>query len=138
MRLLLDTNVILDLLESREPFAEDAEKIFALAESDRVIECVSASAVTDIYYLLRKNTKDKALTRAGIDQLLSVLTILPVTGEILRYAYHLDWDDFEDAVQYSAAKFHYVDIIITRNKDDYEEPELEIMTPAEFLAFFAS
>ena len=136
MKLLLDTNIVLDLLQDWFPFSGDAQAIAELAGQGKVAEYVSASAVTDIYYILDKGDDGRKNARRGLDRLLSVVHILPVTEEAIRYAYQMDWKDFEDSVQYAAAVLGTVDCIITRNKGDYEAREIPVLTPKEFLMKF--
>lgn len=133
MRILLDTNIILDYLGANQSFSDEAEAVFDLANERKDIKFVSSSAVTDILYVLRRAVKDKDEVRNKFKALRSHIDILPVTGADIDKAFDRNWKDFEDAVQYTVAESNGVDCIITRNKNDFEETAIPSMTPAEFL-----
>ena len=132
MRILLDTNIILDYLGANQGFSDEAEAVFDLAEQRKDIKFVSSSAVTDILYVLRRAVKDKDEVRNKFRALRNYIDILPVTGADIDKAFDRNWKDFEDAVQYTVAESNGVDCIITRNKNDFEETTIPSMTPAEF------
>ncbi len=133
MRLLIDTNVVLDFLGSNKGFEDDAETIFKLALDDKAIELVSASAITDIYYILKRDDKDNNSVRERFASFRRYIHILPVTEENIDKAFSRNWKDFEDAVQYTVAEANDVDYIITRNVKDFEETEVPSMTPKDFI-----
>ena len=135
MKLLLDTNVILDFLLNRKPFGADAKAILDMAASYDNIEYVSSSAITDIFYMLRKDLKDSYLTQDKIADLISVIHVLKVTDEEIATALALRWKDFEDAVQYSVALTNNVDYIISRNARDFELRDIPVYTPGEFIEY---
>ena len=97
MRLLIDTNVILDYLLSREGFHEQAKEIFDLAQYAGDFEFVSSSAVTDIFYHARKELKDTFEAQDRIRGLLTFFSVLNVTEQDIRAALDMRWKDFEDA-----------------------------------------
>ena len=136
MRLLIDTNVILDYLLSREKFREQAKQVLDLAQYSGDFEFVSSSAVTDIFYLVKKELKSSFEAQEEIRGLLTFVSILTVTEQDIRAALDLRWRDFEDAVQYAAAMSNGVDAIITRNVKDFERQDVPVMTPGEFLNNF--
>ena len=136
MKLLLDTNVVLDYLGINDGFEDDAETLIEYAAVGDLIELVSASAITDIYYTARKRFKDSKKAVRLIKDLREYIKTLPVTDDDIGRAIERDWKDFEDAVQYSVAESNNVDYIITRNKKDFEEHDIPIMTPREFLEFY--
>lgn len=135
MKLLIDTNIILDQLLDRKPFSNESNILFKMAEDKEAYEYVSASAMTDIYYLVQKELKDTYETQRKIEDLLSLISILDVNNDDIREALNLHWNDFEDAVQYIVAKRNNVDYIITRNVKDFENCEIPVVTPVEFLEF---
>ena len=137
MRVLLDTNIVLDYLGANKGFTEDAEKVFCLAAERKDIKLVSSSAITDILYVLRRAVKDRELVREKYDGFRKKISILSVTEKDIDTAFARDWNDFEDAVQYTVAESNGVDCIITRNKDDFEEDAIPCYTPQEFLEKFA-
>ena len=135
MKLLIDTNIILDFLQKREPYYEDASAIFQLSVDNEVIECVTASSITDIYYLVNKEFKDVKKTKERIQDLLELITILDVTNKDIQDAIRSEWKDFEDSLQYIVALHNSVDAIITRNTKDFSESSIPIYSPKEFLNF---
>lgn len=133
MKLLIDTNVILDYLLARPGFREDAMRVFSLAAYDDTYEFVSSSAVTDIFYHVNKELRDSYAAQQKLRDLLRIITVLDVTQADINRALDLNWKDFEDAVQYSVALANRVDIIITRNHKDFEGGPIPVLSPKEFL-----
>ena len=136
MRVLLDTNIVLDYLGANQGFTEDAEKVFDLAARRKDIKLVSSSAITDILYVLRRAVKDRELVRSKYESFRKKISILSVTEKDIDTAFARDWKDFEDAVQYTVAESNDVDCIITRNKGDFEEDEIPCYSPKDFLEKF--
>jgi predicted nucleic acid-binding protein len=135
MKLLIDTNIILDVLLRRVEFYADSRAIFELAELRKINGCISASAVTDIFYLTQKEIKDTGTVYETMDKLAAIFRIAPVSETTITAALDLRWKDFEDAVQYMTAGENGVDYIITRNKTDYENAAIPCYSPAEFLSY---
>ena len=133
MRVLLDTNVVLDFLGANQGFTDEAEQVFDLATRRKDIKFVSSSAITDILYVLRRAVKDTEVVRKKYESLRKRISILSVTESDIDKAFDRDWKDFEDAVQYTVAESNGVDCIITRNKADFEENEIPSFSPQEFL-----
>ena len=106
MKLLIDTNIVLDVLLKREPFYQDAVKVMNLAQYDDVKEYVSSSAITDIYYIAYKQIKDRKLVLELIKRLLMVVAVAAVSEQEIRNALETGWKDFEDAVQQNTAASH--------------------------------
>ena len=119
MKVLLDTNIVLDYLGANQGFTEDAEKVFDLASKRNDIKLVSSSAITDIVYVLRRAVKDRDIVRRKYASFRKRISILAVTEQDIDRAFDRDWKDFEDAVQYTVAEANGVDCIITRNKNDW-------------------
>lgn len=132
MILLLDTNVIMDWILHREGY-ENAVSILELAYKEEAIECVTASSITDINYIAYKETKDSLGAQESIRKMLELITVLPVSRSDIEAALNLEWNDFEDAVQYAVARANGVDIIVSRNRKDFERTEIPVMTPQAFL-----
>lgn len=133
MKVLLDTNVVLDYLGANQGFTEEAEKVFDLASKREDIKLVSSSAITDILYVLRRAVKDRELVKRKYESLRKRIHVLSVTEKDIDTAFARDWKDFEDAVQYTVAESNGVDCIITRNKSDFEEDKIPCYSPQEFL-----
>ena len=107
MRVLLDTNIVLDYLGANQGFTEDAEKVFDLAAKRKDIKLVSSSAITDILYVLRRAVKDRQLVREKYESFRKKISILSVTEKDIDTAFARDWKDFEDAVQYTVAESNW-------------------------------
>ena len=133
MKILLDTNVILDVFLKRQPFYEMSKAVMDLVQYAEFDEYISASAVTDIYYITNRSLKDAEATRALIVKMLTAVHIVAVTEDEIKAALHLSWKDFEDAVQYAVASSVEMDGIITRNKGDYSQSALNVWSPQEFM-----
>lgn len=133
MKILIDTNVVLDVLLMREPFCKDAVRVLELTKRDDIKEYVSASAVTDIYYISFRQLKNKGLVMKLMKELLTVVSVAGVSGQEILKAMELEWNDFEDSVQYSVALLQEMDGIITRNPDDYKKSEIKIWLPEQAL-----
>lgn len=133
MRFLIDTNVILDVLLKREPFYESGAMVLKISAKTDVEEFVSASAITDIYYIAYRMLRDKEAVRDLINKLLKVVSVASVSKAEIIKALELEWNDFEDSVQYSVAFLGEMDGLITRNRDDYKMSELPVWTPEQFL-----
>jgi predicted nucleic acid-binding protein len=133
MKALLDTNVILDIIFRRLPWKEKAVKIWQAHEKGLIQAHMSASAMTDVFYVTRREAGLEAAQRA-VGKLLSSLTIITVDRAILAYANQLPGKDFEDNVQIACAIKAEVGAIITRDKADFRLAAVPVFTPAEFVA----
>ncbi len=138
MKLLIDTNVVLDVLLRREPFSKTAAEVLNLTQRDDVREYVSASAITDIYYIANKQMKDRDAVRDLLKRLLMVVSVAAVSEWEIQNALNLAWGDFEDSVQYSVALLNEMDGIVTRNPSDYQDANIRIWLPAQALELFAN
>ena len=135
MKVLVDTNVILDTLLHRVPFYEESSVVYNLIEQGQITGCVSSSAATDIFYLLYKAYRDTGKVYALMDALAADFTIAPVLEGTIKKALALRWKDFEDAVQFAAAGESGAQYIITRNMTGYETAAIPCISPAAFIAF---
>ena len=131
MKLLIDTNVILDVLLRREPFFRAAAAVLDLSQRTDVQEYVSASAITDIYYIANRQLKDRTSAQDLLKPLLMVVSVAAVSEQEIRSALDLSWADFEDCVQYSVALLNEMDGIVTRNPRDYEQAALQVWLPEQ-------
>ena len=137
MRVLIDTNIALDVLLKREPHYEKSAGVLVLSEKREIDAYISASAVTDIYYITRKAMKDKHATVDLLRKLVNVVNVAAVTGDNVRHALDLEWDDFEDSIQYMAGENLLVEYIVTRNPQDFKHGSILTVTPEEFLSYFS-
>ena len=133
MKILIDTNIVLDVMLRREPFYKMSLEILSLAKKDDVEEYVSASAITDIYYLAYRQLGDKEMVKKLMKELLTVVSVASVTEQEIENALYLEWNDFDDSVQYSVAFLQEMEGIVTRNPNDYKEAKIKIWKPEELL-----
>ena len=129
MDLFLDTDVIIDYLTDRQPFAENAERVFALIENKKMKGYTSSLCFSNIYYLLRQQlTHHKSVTL--LKDINGLLGILKVDEDIIQNALESDFQDFEDAIQYfTAIAYKRLDVLVTRNIKDYRNSLLPVMDP---------
>ena len=133
MKLLTDTNVVLDYMLQRQPNYEYCRRIINRAIDADDYEIISASAITDIFYIAKRQGRGSSDVQDAISDLLDLVHIASVNEDNIRTALKLRWSDFEDAVQYAVAIDNGADYIITSNKDDFAGSQIPIMTPQEFL-----
>lgn len=133
MRILIDTCVILDALQAREPFAEDANNIFLAAANRLYNGYISTKAATDIYYLTHRLTHSDKDSRDILNKLLTIFDVLDTMGIDCRRAIPSKTTDYEDAVMIETAIRSEIDCIVTRNTADYDNSPVTIYTPSEFL-----
>ena len=133
MRVLVETDVILDVLQKREPFFTDSYRALRRAlENDA--EClISASAATDIFYVLRKSLGSAQQAKEHIDQLAQVVNFADVQGMDIHTALMRAMPDFEDAVVDAVAERSGATYILTRNIKDFTGSVVPAILPADFL-----
>ncbi len=129
MRVLVDTNVILDVVCDRQPFVADAVALWTQLASGAATGCISATTLTTIFYLARKQL-GTAAARQAVSDLMSVFDICGVDRAVLQAALNRPMTDFEDAVQDAAAELGGVTVIVTRNASDFTGSTLRIVDPA--------
>lgn len=136
IKALIDTNIVLDALASREPFRGDAEKIFMLAAEEKFQGFVTASSITDIYYLARKNVSEAA-AREAIRNLLHLFTVVDISGKDCEAALDSSIGDYEDALVRVCAEKAGVNFIVTRDEDFLKaQASARLVLPLEFLEYF--
>lgn len=133
MRALLDTCVILDALQSREPFCEAAQQIFLAAANKHFMGFLTAKSATDIYYLLHRHTHSDQESRRVLNTLFNLFELLDTAGMDCRRAISSDISDFEDAVMVESAARSGMDCIVTRNLRDYVKSSVNVYAPDAFL-----
>ena len=131
-QVLIDTNIILDIALEREPFFATANNLFGKIDDGKIKGFVTASSVTDIYYISKKAC-GRAKTIEFIRELIDILDVLSVSKATIVNALDTDFKDFEDAVQYCVAEMNSIDIIVTRNKSDFKLSDIEVCTPEELM-----
>lgn len=133
MKVLIDTCVILDVLQSRKPFCEDANSLFLAAANNRIKGYISANAITDIYYIMHRYTHDDKTSREIINKLFVLFDVLDTLGTDCKRALLSKTTDYEDAVMIETALRSGVDYIVTRNISDYSYASIKVCTPGELL-----
>lgn len=135
MRVLFDTNVLLDVILCRAPWEADATALLDRAARGEVEGFVAAHAITTIHYLVeRARTRHAALS--AVSDLLSVVDVAAVGREDLHRALTIGLKDFEDAVQVAAALGAGADYLVTRDAKHFRKAPIEIRTPGEVLALY--
>ncbi len=137
MKLLIDTNVVLDVLLKREPFLKTSFEILELSQKENINEYISASSITDIYYIANRQIHDRGAVLKLITDLLKIIHIAGVNEEEIIFALKLGWQDFEDAVQYAVSLYFDADLIVTRNPSDYKDSKIPVLTPEQALNFIS-
>lgn len=135
MRVLIDANVLLDVMERREPHYEASSLVWKLCEVGHVDGCFSALTFANLVYILRKQLTPEEV-REVWKKLRLIFSVADLTEADLETAAAAGWNDFEDAVQSAVAGSVGADFIITRNKKDYAESRTKAVTPAEFLTLY--
>lgn len=131
-KLLVDTNIIIDLLAKRKDFYQEAQELFTLADENQVKLYISSLTFANTHYVLVKELNADETRKVLIKFKLLVKT-LPLDEKILELALSSDFKDFEDAIQYYTALENKLEIIITRNKKDFKTSKLAVLTAKEYL-----
>lgn len=136
MRVLFDTNVLLDLLLEREPYVDVAERLLSLADSARLEGVVCADAPTTIDYVATKAIGPRR-SRRMIAEFLRICTVAPVDRAVLERALRVDIPDFEDAVVHEAARSADAAAIVTRDAEGFARGSIPALDPLELLSALA-
>lgn len=137
MKVLVDTNVVLDVMLARQPFARHSSKVLALIEKSLIEGYLCATTVTTIDYLLSQSLPDKEASKS-IERLLALFEVAPVNRAILEQALRSEIDDFEDAVLEQSAKLVDAKVIATRNLKDFRKAEVTALDPEELISQISS
>ncbi len=137
MKIVFDTNVILDVLGERMPFAPVSTEAMAVVEREGIIGALTANTVTDLYFLLQKRRMGPDAIKDALVSLMDALEVLDTTREVCLLAFRSPVSDFEDAVLVESAKRWSADCIVTRNTGDFAASPIEAITPGELLDRFA-
>jgi predicted nucleic acid-binding protein len=133
MRLMIDTNILLDVLLEREPFFSSSKAVLQLCESKKVYGFLSASSATDIFYITRKALQSTELAYQALGSILDIVKVLTVTNEDVLSAYMQRAADFEDCLLATCAKSNKCSAIVTRNKKDFLAFDITLLSPEELL-----
>lgn len=136
MKVLIDTNVIIDVLAKREPFLSASAQILRFSETMKIAGFISANSVTDIVYILRKYIPDNSSLNLTIQNLLSIVDVADILKSDILRAFELNFSDYEDALQARCAKRIKANYIITRNPSDFINSPVPTLSPESFLKEF--
>lgn len=132
-KVFINTDVILDFMIAREPFAMDAARIFSLSEKKQISICTTGLVFANAYYILRKlGSHQKVLGK--LSQLAKLIDIIALSKTSVLQALDSRFGDFEDALQHYAALSENVKTIVTRNVKDFKNSELAVLTPDQYLS----
>ena len=130
MRILFDTNIILDVLLNRKRFVELSSNLVGMVENNTIEGYLCATTITTLDYLITK-TINKKQAKIEIKKLLTIFNIAGVNATVIELSVNSTFDDFEDAVQYYSGECCRVEGLVTRNTKDYKNVKLPIYTPDE-------
>ena len=132
-KIFVDTDVCIDLLSGRKPFNKTAEILFSQADNKKIKIYVSSISFSNIDYVLRSQYSSRH-SRQVIGKFKTLVNVLAVDSKTIDLAIATDFQDFEDAIQYSCAIENNLTILITRNIKDYKKASITVLTPETFLA----
>ena len=133
MRVMVDTNVVLDVLLARQPFVRASAEVFGLVERAQLKGVLCATTITTVDYLLTQ-VLPRPAARQALRKLLELFDIAPVTRAVLEEALTSKLTDFEDAVLEQSGRLAGAEVIVTRNQHDFRLSSLKILGPDELLA----
>ena len=131
--IFLDTNIIIDYFQNREPFSEYADEIFKLCANKEILAYISAQSIADIFYILRKDytINERKNLLLGLCQIFNIVGANKTI--ILNALTNDEFNDLEDCIQTECAKVAEAKYIITRNIKDFKSAEIESILPEDFL-----
>jgi predicted nucleic acid-binding protein len=132
-KLLIDTNIVIDLLSKREPFYKSAAQIFSLADKHKLELSISSLSFANTNYVLSR-IKTSQEAREILRRFRILVTVLSLNDKIIDLALNdSDFNDFEDGLQYYSAIENDQDIIVTRDLQDFKKSKIPVMTAEEYL-----
>jgi predicted nucleic acid-binding protein len=135
MKVILDTNVVLDTLMKREGFFQDAYEVVKLSIQNKIEAVLPTNIITDIHYILSQS--DKALAKPVLEQFIGLVAMCEVIPADIEAAFASEMDDFEDAVAAAVATRIKAGYIVTRNGKDFEKSPVPAISPPDFLALMS-
>ena len=127
MKILLDTNIIIDVALERQPFYSESAQLISLVYQRQVEGYISASTFSDLYYIIRK-AKGRDLMLEFVRNISTFCQVATVDRAVISLTLNANFKDFEDAIQYSTAVINQLDAIITRNQQDFPVTTPRILT----------
>lgn len=137
MKVLYDTNILLDVFLERKPFVDASSRITGYAEQGVLEGWICATTVTTIHYLLTKSLTSKK-AKYYLKELLKIFHVTSVTKTVLENALDSDFGDFEDSVLHQSALHSGLDVILTRNQKNFKKSNIPVYTPEELLKIIKS
>ena len=131
-RILVDTNIVLDLLAKREEFLIETQELFTLSDKNKVKLYVSSLTFANTYYILSQKMKLEN-ARKILRKFKVLVEVLPMDDKIIDLSLESDFKDFEDAIQYHTAIENEVNIIITRNLKDFKTAKIPVLTAKDYI-----
>lgn len=132
MKVLVDTNVVIDEFLKREPFYKDSHSVLQMCSDNKIEGYLAAHTITNAFYILRKNFSNKKSRELVLD-LFKTFNVESInTSKLIRALISENFSDFEDRLQVECAIAVDADYIITRDKNDFADSEISCITPAEF------
>ena len=137
MTVFLDSNIVLDILLKTPEFYNESKSVLTILDTHPDIDYfISASSITDIFYIVNKKIDDKEKTKQYLSELLEIVSVAGIDEVCIKNALNSSWKDFEDSVQNESAVQIRADYLVTRNTKDFKSSFVEVITPSDFLAKF--
>ena len=131
-KILVDTNIVLDLLGERKEFITEAQELFTMSDKKRVKLYVSSLTFANTYYILSQQMK-MANVRKILRKFKVLVEVLPMDDKIIDLSLDSEFKDFEDAIQYHSAIENDINIIITRNLKDFKTAKIPVLTAKDYI-----
>ena len=132
MRAYVDTNILVDLVLSRQEFLPDAQRVFAIGYAGEAQLVVSALSFVNTVYLGRKYKFPMDDVLSKLRMIADFVDVSDLSGQNVVDMLNSGWRDYEDATQHRSAIDEQADCIVTRNKKDFKASTLPVLTPLEF------
>ena len=131
-RIFVDTDIVYDMLATREPYYQAAARLFTLSDETKIQLFISALTIANIHYLISKHLSSNE-TNQILRKFRLLVHIVPLNEKIIDLALNSDFNDFEDAIQYYCAVENDIEILLTRNLKDYKKAQISVMTAQDFI-----
>ena len=131
-KLFVDSDIILDLLAKREPHYTYSSRLFTLIDKKEIIAFTSPLIIANLHYLFKKMTSNASALKS-LRKLKTFVNILPIDHKVIDQSLNPDFNDFEDAIQYFTAVNNGLTFLLRRNKRDYKQSKISVLTAEEFL-----
>lgn len=133
MKVLLDTNIVIDIISARQPFFQESYDALKKILTDSDIPCIAATSVTDIVYILRKYIPDQNLRFQKVQNFLKLIEIEDTKKSTVEAAFLTGMNDYEDSVQFQTSVENSIKLVITRTSKDFTNPGVDAKSPADYI-----